>query len=388
MKKRITDNICSHDFEINQIVKVDRIDGGGTVYFRSGKYVFDNDDCEDFDDYKPGDKIRIKQDTHLHGQTGNLVTITNLTEGYCADGSRSYMTDSGTYIPERDFDCYEGETYVNQKETTTMKYKEGDKVKIVACKRGHGFDIGEVVRITEVNQVNYRAEYLDGHDFWLVGDDEIEPANETTLITRPHDYTGCDPEIAEALKQGLDVYCEVWDDIFSRDENIRDWVYGYVFGGEFPYITKETYYLHARPVRQEPAQEPKTKLVPKPASEIFAWLENPENGYKQTKDGKFWEKENQPTFTEKMVKYCGKDSLAGYDWHSKWLREVPVVEPEPISESSENNPQTATVVEHQAAKLHLGDRVTIIRQDEGGNYLCEWGSGIRIWMQPDQIKFD
>ena len=51
MKKRITDNTCDHGFEINQIVKVDRIN---------------------------------------------------------SDGTRSYMTDSGMIIPERDFDCYEG----------------------------------------------------------------------------------------------------------------------------------------------------------------------------------------------------------------------------------------------------------------------------------------
>ena len=270
-----------------------------------------------------------------------------------------------------------------------MKYKIGDKVKIVAYKHGHGFDIGEVVIITEVNEDNYRGEYLDGRDFWYVEDDEIAPIPETTLAIRPHDYTGCDPEIAEALKQGLDVYCEVWDGYDCSEGNNKDWVHGYVLGCEFPYITKETNYLHARPIRQEPVQEtkPKTKLVPKPASEIFAWLENPENGYKQTVDGKFWEKENQPTFTEKMIKHCGKDSLAGYDWHPEWLREVPVTEPT-VSESSENLPQTATVVEHQAAKLHLGDRVTIIRQHEDGDYLCEWRSGIRVWMRPDQLKFD
>ena len=31
------------------------------------------------------------------------------------------------------------------------------------------------------------------------------------LITKPIDFTGCHPEIAEALKQGLSVRCMVWD---------------------------------------------------------------------------------------------------------------------------------------------------------------------------------
>ena len=333
MKKRITDN-SGNDYEIGQVVKVNKVNGG----FVTKDWFLDFNDCEDFDDYKFGDKIKIAKDTYNHGLTDKLVTIKHLTEGYCADGSRSYMTEERMFVPERDFDCYEGETYANKKEEKTTK-----------CQH-----------------------------------DEIEPVS--PLITRPHDYTGCDPEIAEALKQGLDVYCEVWDSYDSGEHNTKEWVYGYVFGCEYPYIAKESYYLHARAIRQEPVQE--TKLVPKPASEIFAWLENPENGYRQTVDGKFWEKENEPTFTESMTKYCGRDSLAGYEWHPEWLREVPVVEPEPVSEVSENLPQTATVLIHRAAHLHPGDKVTIIRQGEGGYYLCEWVSGIRIWMRPEQIKFD
>ena len=261
-----------------------------------------------------------------------------------------------------------------------MKYKAGDKVKIIASKHGHEFDIGEIVRIAEVYSDNYKADYLDGHDFWWVEDDEIEPAN--NIITRPHDYTGCDPEIAEALKQGLEVYCEVWDDY--DEESIKDWVHGYVLRCEFPYITKETYYLHARPIRQEPAQEPKTKLVPNPASEIFAWLENPENGYYLDEDGDYSMDGEDPSFVTSMLKHCGTDDCGDWEWHPAWLREVPTE----VSESSENEPQTATVLEHQTAHLHPDDKVTIVRRDEDGDYLCEFNTGIRIWMRPNQLKFD
>ncbi len=266
------------------------------------------------------------------------------------------ITDRGTshyraeYLDEHDFwyvleeevaDCK-----TEQKETTTMKYKEGDIVKIVACKYRHKFDIGEIVKITKKDpDGDYCAEYFDGHDYWWVGDDEIEPAN--NIITRPRDYTGCDPEIAEALKQGLDVYCEVWDSKDLGRHNTKGWISSYRAEADYPYLAIH-HWKYARPVRQEPTQEdpvqkpqPKTKLVPKPASEIFAWLENPENGYRQTVDGKFWEKENEPTFTERMTKYCGRDSLAGYEWHPAWLREV-VIE-EKTSENSENEPETYKV---------------------------------------------
>lgn len=55
-----------------------------------------------------------------------------------------------------------------------MKYKEGDIVKIIACRNGHQFELGEEVRITKVRDVDYKAEYLDGHDYWFVEDEEIK----------------------------------------------------------------------------------------------------------------------------------------------------------------------------------------------------------------------
>ncbi len=53
-----------------------------------------------------------------------------------------------------------------------------------------------------------------------------------------------------------------------------------------------------------------------------------------------------------------------------------------------SKPQTATVLKRGAAHLNLGDKVTIIKQDEDGDYLCEFNTGIRIWMKPSQLKFD
>lgn len=38
-----------------------------------------------------------------------------------------------------------------------MKYKKGDKVKIIAKSNDHGFNIGEVVTIDEVRETSYKA---------------------------------------------------------------------------------------------------------------------------------------------------------------------------------------------------------------------------------------
>lgn len=41
-----------------------------------------------------------------------------------------------------------------------MKFKVGDKVKVIAEKRGHEFDIGEIVKIEEVSDRDYKCSSL------------------------------------------------------------------------------------------------------------------------------------------------------------------------------------------------------------------------------------
>ncbi len=59
-----------------------------------------------------------------------------------------------------------------------MKYKKGDKVKIVDEMHGHGFQNGDIVEIIKVNGIDdigngdYRVKGLS--DSWWVRDEEIE----------------------------------------------------------------------------------------------------------------------------------------------------------------------------------------------------------------------
>jgi hypothetical protein len=54
-----------------------------------------------------------------------------------------------------------------------MKLKPGDKAIIIGKKNGHGFQIGEVITITEVRDEDYRGVNKKG-DQWYFRSDEIE----------------------------------------------------------------------------------------------------------------------------------------------------------------------------------------------------------------------
>lgn len=60
-----------------------------------------------------------------------------------------------------------------------MKFKVGDKVKVIAEKHGHKFDIGEIVRIEEVSDIDYKCSSLKKNDFWWMGEDEFVKAKFT-----------------------------------------------------------------------------------------------------------------------------------------------------------------------------------------------------------------
>lgn len=54
-----------------------------------------------------------------------------------------------------------------------MKFKVGDKVKVIAKKHGHYFNIGEIVKIEHTSECGYTCKSLKNNDYWNLGDDEI-----------------------------------------------------------------------------------------------------------------------------------------------------------------------------------------------------------------------
>ena len=180
-------------------------------------------------------------------------------------GSEDWTTVHG-YAGKAVKDC-KGYTTKKQrifrrKETTTMKYKVGDKVRVIKA-GSHRFKVGEVVEITELfpddNPPHYRADSLNDH--WYVTDDNIEPLHQTTLITKPIDFTGCHPEIAEALKQGLSVKCKVWDAVKQSSGNIYGC--GYAKGSAFPYLViNGVWFKNAKPVTTKRVLKPIEETIP------------------------------------------------------------------------------------------------------------------------------
>ena len=66
--------------------------------------------------------------------------------------------------------------------------------------------------------------------------------------TKPIDFTGCHPVIAEALKRGEAIECLVWD----REEGltIKAWVYGYAADSDttYKYKTIKEAFRYAGPI--------------------------------------------------------------------------------------------------------------------------------------------
>lgn len=54
-----------------------------------------------------------------------------------------------------------------------MEFKVGDKVKVIAKKYGHEFDIGEIVKIEEIDDRNYKCSLLKKDELWWIREDEF-----------------------------------------------------------------------------------------------------------------------------------------------------------------------------------------------------------------------
>ena len=59
---------------------------------------------------------------------------------------------------------------------TTPTYKPGDSVRVIKCLSGHGFRIGEVVTLCNVNK-NFFWKCANEDDVWYMKEEEFEPIN-------------------------------------------------------------------------------------------------------------------------------------------------------------------------------------------------------------------
>lgn len=131
-----------------------------------------------------------------------------------------------------------------------------------------------------------------------------------------YDYTGCNPVIAEALKQGKHIKCVVSDNTLSNRmcTNSELVVVNYNPTDIYVYRTIGSRYRYAKPVKKV-----KTVTVVKPADEIVKILIK--NKYKVVQSG--WQAAESGIFWNTlMFEFCGKEpDHSRYKWEPEWLEE-------------------------------------------------------------------
>ena len=68
--------------------------------------------------------------------------------------------------------------------------------------------------------------------------------------TRPIDFTGCHPVIAEALKRGEAIECLVWDGDRVNTQ-MTDFIISYMSTRDFQYRTAGSFYKNAEPIARK-----------------------------------------------------------------------------------------------------------------------------------------
>lgn len=68
-----------------------------------------------------------------------------------------------------------------------MKFKVGDRVKVIARKHGHCFNIGEVIKIKEVKREGYICSSLERNNIWWLRDDEVAEVKFTKSDLKDYD---------------------------------------------------------------------------------------------------------------------------------------------------------------------------------------------------------
>ena len=103
--------------------------------------------------------------------------------------------------------------------------------------------------------------------------------------TRPIDFTGCHPVIAEALKRGEEIRCWVWDqDSHNKPTHCSNeaWVVRYWAAADYPYRTAtDSCFRHAEPITLKTSRiMPPERAIPVLIAEGFTftstgWLSAP-----------------------------------------------------------------------------------------------------------------
>ena len=91
--------------------------------------------------------------------------------------------------------------------------------------------------------------------------------------TKPIEFTGCHPVIAEHLKRGEAIECFVWDE--EGESKVKDFVYGYVPDTAYKYKIKEGGYACAKPISSKVRRiMPPERAIPVLIAEGWSFMSN------------------------------------------------------------------------------------------------------------------
>lgn len=128
---------------------------------------------------KAGEKIKIVDEWASFGnyKNGDVLTVRISNDGNEYQNGHVFVGEHELAIMDTEYVVLEGEK--------EMRFKVGDKVRIVENTSAHRFEIGQPVRIKKVTISDYIAESLDGTEEWWVADKELEPAPFTLSDLKP-----------------------------------------------------------------------------------------------------------------------------------------------------------------------------------------------------------
>lgn len=133
-----------------------------------------------------------------------------------------------------------------------MKFKVGDEVKVIARIHGHHFNIGEIVKIIQINKSDYTCESFNKHDIWWLKDNEVAEVKFTKSDLKHGDKC--------TLKNGQVVFVDKSSTygFDSIDEQLR------FFNDNVSIVKVE------RPVKYETVFERKEEILDKTEKEYLA----------------------------------------------------------------------------------------------------------------------
>jgi hypothetical protein len=128
--------------------------------------------------------------------------------------------------------------------------------------------------------------------------DTVNRINLDDYTTKDIDFTGCNPVIAEALKQNKSILCEVGDEIMHLTQTKQCNIVSYRKDNEYPYVTiHHNGYKYAKPIKKT-----KTELRVKGPVSVMQYLID--NGYVVDKSG-FFQKGDKRSRPRSLFAYCG-----------------------------------------------------------------------------------